>query len=105
MFNDLFENLSLDSKTRYFLYIGEIKALYLNEFLREALSGIYGKDAGYIAIVPDVLETYPEENILINPLAVYQTLQGVVPLPEFRICAGLNELQQAAKTLSKRQKS
>ena len=76
MQNILYENISLSQNTHYFLYVGEVKALYLNEFFRESLSAMHGKDIDYIAIVPDVLQTYPEENLLvINPAAAEQSCE------------------------------
>ena len=70
MQNAFYENISINQKTHYFLYVGEIKALYLNEFFRESLCAMHQKDFGYIAVVPDVLEIYPAENVLaINPAA------------------------------------
>jgi len=74
MQSTLYENISVNRKTHYFLYVGEIKALYLNEFFRESLCAMHQKDFDYIAIVPDVLETYPEENLLaINPAAAKES--------------------------------
>lgn len=71
MTDDVFyRRISLKDDTDYFLYVGEIKAYYLNEFLREALQKIHKKNIDFIAIVPDVLERYPEGNLLvINPEA------------------------------------
>lgn len=65
-----FSNLKLAKDTAYFLYIGELKNYGLNLFLRDALSRIYNRKIGFIAIIPDVLEQYNYENIVvINPLA------------------------------------
>ncbi len=66
----LYHNIKLEPDTEYFIYVGEIKAHGLNEFLREALEKIHGKRIDFIAIVPDVLERYPNGNLLaINPEA------------------------------------
>ncbi len=72
--NELFQNIQIKSGTGYFLYIGEIKGFCLNQFLREPLSRAYGQEMDCIAIVPDVMETYPEGNFLvINPAAAKQS--------------------------------
>jgi hypothetical protein len=63
-------NLGLDQDTFYFLYIGEVKALGLNDFLVESLQRIYGRPVDYISIVPDVLSQLPRPNtIVVNPPA------------------------------------
>ncbi len=64
-----FSNFRLEDDTQYFLYIGELKNYGLNVFLKEALTQIHGSKFDFIAIVPDVLEQYNYENlIVINPL-------------------------------------
>lgn len=64
-----FSNFQIDEGTDYFLYIGELKNYGLNLFLKEALSRYYNRKFEFIAIVPDVLEQYNYDNlIVINPL-------------------------------------
>ena len=64
-----FSNFQIDEGTDYFLYIGELKNYGLNHFLKEALSRYYNRKFEFIAIVPDVLEQYNYDNlIVINPL-------------------------------------
>ncbi len=74
MFSDredvLFSDLHLKEDTFYFLYVGEIKADCLNQFVSETLGKIHGGRFECISIVPDVMESYPHRNILvINSLA------------------------------------
>jgi hypothetical protein len=64
-----FSNFQLDEGTEYFLYIGELKNYGLNGFLKQALTRYYNRKFKFIAIVPDVLEQYNYDNlIVINPL-------------------------------------
>ena len=64
-----YSNIQLEEDTEYFLYIGELKNYGLSTFLQEAMSRITQRRVGFIAIVPDVLEQYSYENLLvINPL-------------------------------------
>ncbi|MBA3011547.1 MAG: ATP-grasp domain-containing protein [Proteobacteria bacterium] len=64
-----FSNFQMDEGTDYFLYIGELKNYGLNHFLTEALARYYNRKFEFIAIVPDVLEQYNYDNlIVINPL-------------------------------------
>jgi len=66
----LFSDLHLKDDTSYFLYIGELKADCLNQFVGESLSRIHQRRFECISILPDVVESYPHKNILvINPLA------------------------------------
>ena len=63
-----FSNFKLEEDTEYFLYIGELKNYSLNTFLKEALSRIFNCKFDFIAIVPDALEQYNYDNlIVINP--------------------------------------
>jgi len=63
-----FSNFKLEEDTEYFLYIGELKNYSLNIFLKEALSRIFNRKFDFIAIVPDALEQYNYDNlIVINP--------------------------------------
>jgi hypothetical protein len=57
--------IDLDTNRSWFLYVGEIKAAGLNRFLVEPLSRRYGKPAGCIHIVPDVLAFYPDDIFLV----------------------------------------
>lgn len=64
------DSVRLDPDTFYFLYIGEIKAQGLNDFLVEPLQRLYGRPVDFISIVPDVLARYPRDNtIVVNPRA------------------------------------
>ncbi len=64
----LYHDLHLEPDTEYFLYIGELKANCLNQFLKESLSRIFARKFDFISILPDVLSRYPRQNILvINP--------------------------------------
>lgn len=65
MDDPLFQNLNLNSRKAYFLYIGEIKAFGLNHFLCRSLERHYGKPVDFISIVPDVLAEYPHDNIMV----------------------------------------
>ncbi len=85
-----FHNYSIDPKTRYFLYIGELKNYGLNIYLKDALSRRYDCPVDFVAIVPDILEQYDYANIaVINPLArenflsVHQKYSCRVPGPTF----------------------
>ena len=63
-----FSNFKLEEDTEYFLYIGELKNYSLNIFLKEALSRTFNRKFDFIAIVPDALEQYNYDNlIVINP--------------------------------------
>ncbi|MFW5932252.1 MAG: ATP-grasp domain-containing protein [Desulfohalobiaceae bacterium] len=64
----LYCRLQLEPDTEYFLYIGELKSDCLNQFLREALGRKFGRKFDVISIIPDVLSSYPVQNILVlNP--------------------------------------
>ncbi|WDP93062.1 MAG: ATP-grasp domain-containing protein [Desulfobacter sp.] len=64
-----FSNFRLDEDKDYFLYIGELKNYGLNHFLNKALTRYFNRPFQFIAIVPDVLEQYNYDNlIVINPL-------------------------------------
>lgn len=64
-----FSNFRLDEDKDCFLYIGELKNYGLNHFLKKALTHYYNRPFQFIAIVPDVLEQYNYDNlIVINPL-------------------------------------
>jgi hypothetical protein len=61
----LFNNIKLDPERAYFIYVGEIKAYGLNPFLLPAFEQIYGRPVDCIAIVPDVLASYPYSNLAV----------------------------------------
>ncbi len=64
-----FSNYQIKEDTDYFIYIGELKNYGLNYFLKEALCRIYKRKFDFIAVVPDILEQYNYDNlIVINPL-------------------------------------
>ena len=65
-----FSDCKLEKDTEYFLYIGELKNYWLNSFLSESLSKILRRKVGFIAVVPDVLQHYAYENLIVlNPEA------------------------------------
>lgn len=65
-----FENVRLVSGVDYFLYIGEIKAFGLNEFVRQGLERRFKRPFMPIGICPDILARYPFDNVIvINPWA------------------------------------
>ena len=65
-----FSDYKLEKDTEYFLYIGELKNYWLNSFLSESLSRILQRKVGFIAVVPDVLQHYAYENLIVlNPEA------------------------------------
>lgn len=65
-----FEDVRLQSGVDYFLYIGEIKAFGLNEYVSQGLERRFGRPFMPIGICPDILSDYPVDNcIVINPWA------------------------------------
>ena len=68
----LFNSIELDPDRAYFLYVGEIKAYGLNPFLIPVLEQIYRRPVDCIAIVPDVLATYPYPNLAVLNSKSYQ---------------------------------
>ncbi|MBU1001099.1 MAG: hypothetical protein KKE73_01100 [Proteobacteria bacterium] len=65
-----FENIRLESGVDYFLYIGEIKAFGLSDFVRQGLERRCGRPFKAIGICPDILHQYPYDNVVvINPWA------------------------------------
>lgn len=65
-----FTNVRLDPKAFYFVYVGELKAFGLNVFYSRAFEKDQGPRVGAICIVPDVLDRYAYENVVvINPEA------------------------------------
>jgi len=66
----LFTNIELEPDTHYFIYIGEIKAYGINQFLREVLAKKNKVNVDFLAIVPDALKEYHVKNVMVvNPLA------------------------------------
>jgi hypothetical protein len=61
----LFNSIELDSDRAYFIYVGEIKAYGLNSFLVPPLEQMYGRPVDCIALVPDVLASYPYTNLAV----------------------------------------
>ena len=68
----LFNSIELDPDRAYFIYVGEIKAYGLNPFLIPVLEQIYGRPVCCIAIVPDVLASYPYSNLAVLNSESYQ---------------------------------
>ena len=65
----LFSNFSYDPQVYYFIYCGDVKAYYLNTFVRKVLQKKLGqREVRFIAIIPDIFTQYDFENIIvINP--------------------------------------
>ena len=61
----LWNNIKLERDKAYFIYVGEIKAYGLNPFLIPPLERIYGRPVDCIALVPDVLASYPYSNLAV----------------------------------------
>ncbi len=75
----LFSNFTYDPNIYYFFYCGDIKAYYLNHFIKDVLrSKSDGKEVQFVAIVPDFLAQYDYQNIIvINPvISEYLTSSG-----------------------------
>lgn len=68
----LFNNIRFEPHKAYFLYVGEIKAYGLNLFFIPVLEQIYGRPVECIAIVPDVLASYPYSNLAVLNSESYQ---------------------------------
>ncbi len=65
-----FNNISLNSESRYFIFIGEIKAYGLNRFVGQALNREFGADFQPISLAPDLVDYSAFENLaVINPKA------------------------------------
>lgn len=66
----IYEDIRLESGVDYFLYIGEIKAYGLSDFVRQGLEKRFGRQFRPIGICPDILSRYPYDNVVvINPWA------------------------------------
>ena len=64
-----FSNFSLSSDNYYFLYIGELKAHGLTDYLTKALAPRCNRPVSCLSIVPDILGEYNYENIIaLSPL-------------------------------------
>jgi hypothetical protein len=61
----LFNNIKLEPDKAYFIYIGDIKNHGLNSFVIPYLERIYGRPVDCIALVPDVLASYPQTNLAV----------------------------------------
>ncbi len=67
--NICFSNFSLSSDNYYFLYIGELKAHGLTDYLAKALAPRCNRPVSCLSIVPDILGEYNYENIVaLSPL-------------------------------------
>ena len=67
----LFSNFTYNPDCYYFIYIGDLKAYGLNDFIQETLKRrIYNKEVRFIAIIPDICIQYNYANLfVINPEA------------------------------------
>ena len=75
MAKNYFENYRIDPDTHYFIYIGELKNYGLNNYLKQAMSRIHKRPVDFIAVVPDVLNQYDYENIIvINPVTMVKSI-------------------------------
>jgi hypothetical protein len=61
----LFNNIELHPDRAYFIYVGEIKAYGLNAFFIPLFERIYARPVDCIALVPDVLASYPHPNLAV----------------------------------------
>ena len=68
----LFNNIKLEPDKAYFIYIGEIKNHGLNSFIIPYLERIYDRPVECIALVPDVLASYPYTNVAVINKEAYQ---------------------------------
>jgi hypothetical protein len=68
----LFNDIKLETDKAYFIYIGEIKNHGLNSFIIPYLERIYGRPVECIALVPDVLASYPHTNLAVINKESYQ---------------------------------
>ena len=68
----LFNNIKLEPDKAYFIYIGEIKNHGLNSFIIPYLERIYGCPVECIALVPDILASYPHTNLAVINKESYQ---------------------------------
>ncbi len=111
MENLFFNNVKLKRDTYYFLYVGEVKGYYLNEFLKQTLKREKTREVDFISIVPDVWERYTQSNLMvINPLAeelsekLGQTVHVRIPGREFaRVVASHPAVRDLVLELLKRQ--
>lgn len=85
----LLENVRLDPHTYYFLYVGEIKAVGLNNFMRRPLERMYGRPVDFITIVPDVLTRYPDGNLIVINSKALETFNRTGKQCNIRIPAGI----------------
>ena len=67
----LFSNFHYNPEHYYFLFVGDLKAYALNQFVKETLQRrILGREVRFVAIVPDVCLQYNYANVIvINPVA------------------------------------
>ncbi len=61
----LFSSVSIDPSKAYFLYVGEIKAYWLNSLMKRPLERLYQREVDFISIVPDVLTKHVRDNVVV----------------------------------------
>ncbi len=61
----IYTNVTLDPDKAYFLYVGEIKAYWLNCLMKRPLERLYGREVDFIAVVPDVLTRPSHRNLVV----------------------------------------
>ncbi|MFV1957118.1 MAG: hypothetical protein ACC669_05210, partial [bacterium] len=61
----IYTNVTLDPDKAYFLYVGEIKAYWLNSLMKRPLEKLYGREVDFIAVVPDVLTRPSKKNLVV----------------------------------------
>lgn len=82
------DSVRLEPGVEYFLFVGEIKAAGLNDFVQQGLERRFGRKFRPITVCPDVLLEYPPGNILaINPNVAQASAQGA-PLQCIRMHMG-----------------
>eukprot|EP00761_Pharyngomonas_kirbyi_P012429 gb/GECH01012456.1/.p1 GENE.gb/GECH01012456.1/~~gb/GECH01012456.1/.p1 ORF type:complete len:525 (+),score=153.43 gb/GECH01012456.1/:1-1575(+) len=71
--NDCLHNsVRLDEDVLYFLFVGPLRATGLLEYVQNNMSKRTGRRVSYVAMMPDVVESYPsflDEFVVVNPEA------------------------------------
>lgn len=106
-----FNNISLNSRSEFFIFIGEIKAYGLNRFVGQALKREFGSDFEPISLVPDLVDYSAFENLaVINPKAAQMAenekrpVAFRTPIADFsKTLSGVPEVLELFESLKKNQ--